>query len=57
MGFVQLQVRSLTKKPLTINLTQLYVLVIRHDEDDIGTDIAAVALCPPPKTLTPCGCG
>lgn len=38
-------------------LTQLYVLVVGHDEDDVGAYVAAVALHSAPKALTPCDGG
>lgn len=38
-------------------LTQLYILVISHDEDDVGAYVAAVTLHSAPKAQTPCGRG
>lgn len=36
-------------------LTQLHILVIGHDEDDVGSDISAVPLYTTPESLSPGG--
>lgn len=33
-------------------LTQLHVLVIRHNKNDVGSDVSPVTLYPPTQTLT-----
>lgn len=38
-------------------LTELYILVVGHDEDDVGAYVTAVTLHPSPEALTPCGGG
>lgn len=38
-------------------LTELHILVVGHDEDDVGAYVTAVTLHPSPEALTPCGGG
>lgn len=37
------------------SLTQLNILVVRHDEDNVGPDVSAVSLDATPKALSPGG--
>lgn len=37
------------------SLTQLNILVISHDEDDVGSDVSAVFLDTTPEDLSPGG--
>lgn len=37
------------------SLTQLNILVVSHDEDDVGPDVSAVSLNAAPEALSPGG--